>query len=210
MSQGSGNIGGALRDISENLGSIYRFFLPGVLIVGVTFVAYPTKISWPKSSDPWELLVLGIVALAAGNTLFVFNRYSVHQIIDWLLYRLGCDGPAKRNPKLAESRDYVDALGRFVTDSNLISDEMKALRHHVQFRASSVLLMYTVCELAIVFSLWNEGPGNFLHDNAWLIRIVGLLAFSVAIWQTLITRRIDWYTVYPPKRDDKPAPSTSR
>jgi hypothetical protein len=210
MSQDSDNIGGTLRDIGENLGSIFRFLLPGVLIIGATYSAYPTKISWPKLSDPWEILVLGIVALAAGNTWFVFNRYGVHQIVDWLLYRLGSDGPAKQNAMLAGSRNYIDVLGRFVRDSSLILDEMKALRHHVGFRASSVLLMYIVGELAIVFSFLNEGPGNFLYENAWPIRIVGLLALSVGFWQNVITRRIDWYTVYPPKRNDKPAPGTSK
>ena len=210
MSQGTDNIGGTLRDIGENLGSIFRFLLPGVLIIGATYVAYPTKISWPKLTGPWELVAVGVVALAVGNTWFVFNRYGVHQSIDWLLYRLGSDGPSKQNAMLAGSNNYIDALGRYIRDSSLISDKMKALKHHVSFRASSVLLMYTVGELAIVFSFMNEGSGNFFYDNAWLIRIFGLMAFIVGIWQHVITRRIDWYTVYPPKRDDKPASGTSK
>ncbi len=208
MSQGTDNIGGTLRDIGENLGSIFRFLLPGVLIIGATYIAYPTRICWPRLTDPWELLVVGIVALAAGNAWFVFNRYGIHQFIDWLLYRLDSDGPAKQNAMLAGSLDYIDALGRFVRDSSLISDEMKALRHHVSFRASSVLLMYTLGELAIIFSLLNEGSGNFFYDHAWPIRIGGLIALSIGLWQNLITRRIDWYTVYPPKRDDKSTPGT--
>ncbi len=208
MSQGTDNISGILRDVGENLGSIFRFLLPGVLIIGATYTAYPTRISWPKLTGPWELLGVGIVALAVGNTWFVFNRYGIHQSIDWFLYRLGSDGPAKQNAMLTGSHNYIDALGRFVRDSSLISDEMKALRHHVGFRASSVLLMYTVGELAIVFSLLNEGPGNFLYDNAWPIRIGGLIALSVGFWQNVITRRIDWYTVYPPKRDDESTPGT--
>ncbi len=203
MSQSADNIDGMLRDIGENVGSIFRFLLPGVMIIGATYAAYPTRISWPKLTDPWEILVVGIVALAVGNTWFVFNRYGIHQLIDWLLYRSGSDGPARQSAMLAGSLNYIDALGRFIRDSSLISDEMKALRRHVSFRASSVLLMYTIGELAIVFSFLNEGSGNFFYENAWPIRIFGLLAVGAGIWQNVITRRIDWYTVYPLKRDNK-------
>ncbi|HCC78672.1 MAG: hypothetical protein A2X25_10165 [Chloroflexi bacterium GWB2_49_20] len=204
MSNTGDSISGLLRDVGENLGSIFRYFFPGVLIVGAAYLAYPSIDIWKeiKLDNPWHFLALGIVTVVIGNTWFVFNRFGIHQLIDYILYLFNFDGPARNNPIL-DTRSYVKSLGRFIVESNMISNEMKSVRKHVGFRASSILLMYTFGELAVLFSIKNAGAGTFFFEHTCFTIFIGVIAIMIGIWQNIITRSIDWFSVYPPKPEDK-------
>lgn len=203
MSDSPNQGGGILREISDQLGSVFRHMLPGVVVVGAAHLAYPTAIPWPNIDTPEHLVVLGVLMIVVGNAWFVFNRYGLFQLIDLIQYHLGYAGPAKAHPAAPGACSYVESLGQFVRASLEIPKDLKPLREHVRFRASSVLLMYTVAEATILFSFLNEGPGNFFHTHRFASLIAGLIFLCLAVWQHIITRRIDWYTVHEPNWDGR-------
>lgn len=75
---------GLVGDVVANLEALFRHILPGGLIIGAAYAAHP---SWFRSADlhSWQgLLVATVVAITVGNAWFVINRFSVHQIVDYL------------------------------------------------------------------------------------------------------------------------------
>lgn len=189
---------GLLNEIIQHLGEIFRHMLPGVLVVAGTRLAYP---DWFNSVDlkSWQhLFVLGVITTALGNTWFAFNRYGLHQLIDYFLYLIKSNGPARSNTKFA----YLDDLGRYTYKSLHTQDASSRARQHVAFRASTVLLALTVGELLVAFGHYHANNSPFLGHQCKMIA-GGALALAVGIWQMVITRRIDYYVVNPPPRDDR-------
>src|SRR6266550_8737091 len=136
---------GLVEEIGKNLGAFFRHLLPGVFILGAAYLAHPL---WFQrfNTYSWEHIVLvAIIALAAGNIWFSINRYGVHQLIDYLLYLLDCEGPTK-----SALWRYGHDLGHYVTKA-LKADMPAIVRQHIAFRASSVLLLYTVAEASLLF-----------------------------------------------------------
>lgn len=180
-------------EIAQHLGGIFRHMLPGILVIAGARVAHP---DWFCAFDfaTWQhVFVLGVVSIAVGNAWFALNRYGRHQLVDYFLSLIKSDGPARGNTPWA----YLDDLGRYTYKSLHTSNDSKRARQHVQFRASAVLLALTVGELLVAFHFYHAGDSLFArHPHMW---IAGAVAFSVGIWQMVITRRIDYYVVNPPQ-----------
>jgi hypothetical protein len=171
------------------------------LIMGAAYVAHP---NWfcGLHTDSWQhILIAAIIALAAGNIWFAINRYGFHQVIDYLMYLLGIKGPFPSGSRW----NYHDDLGRYVKDSVCMSAIPQRARQHIAFRASSILLLYTIAEIGIIFSFWNEPDTLFAQHRCWTIS--GSLAIFVAgVWQLAINRHIDYWVVEfgrtPPRKSD--------
>jgi hypothetical protein len=181
---------GVLGDVSRNLGAFFRHLLPGVFIVGAAYIAHP---SWFVGVDTksWEhIAIAGVVALASGNIWFSVNRYGIHQVIDYLVYLAKSGGPAPTSSRL----QYLDDLGTYVAKSLSASGISERARQHVAFRASSVLLLYTIAEVGILFTVWHE-PATFFARHPIAVTVASVLTFNVGVWQNIITRRIDYHVV---------------
>jgi hypothetical protein len=180
-----------LGEVSQHLGAIFRHMLPGALVVGAARLAHP---EWFCSLDLrlWQHLVaLALLTVVIGNTWFAVNRYGLHQFVDYLLYRMGSNGPAKAHE--AQS-NYVDDLGKYTYKSLHTPETSARARQHVAFRASTVLLVLTLGEVAILFSFWHAANTVFERHRCWMF-VGAALAIVVGIWQMVITRRIDYYVV---------------
>lgn len=178
-----------LGDVTRNLGAFFRHLLPGVYILAAAYVAHP---SWFLEADTksWQhIAIAGVVALASGNIWFSLNRYGVHQVIDYVVYLARSEAPAPKSSR----RQYLEDLGAYVAKS-LSSAIPERARQHVAFRASSVLLIYTIAEIGILFALWHE-PGTFFARHPVAVAVASLLTFAVGVWQNVITRRIDHHVV---------------
>jgi hypothetical protein len=181
---------GIIGDVNRSLFAVFRHLLPGVYIVGAAFAAHP---SWFASVEPkaWEhIAIAATVALAAGNIWFSVNRYGVHQFIDYLLYLANSPGPVPSSRK----RRYLHDLGEYVALSMNAPGLPPLARQHVAFRASAVLLLYTVAEVGLLFAGWHE-PGTVFSAYQKPILGASLLVFVVGLWQNVITRRIDYYII---------------
>ena len=181
-----------LGEVSKHLAEIFRHMLPGVLVVGAARLAHP---EWFCSLDLrlWQHLVaLGLLSVVIGNAWFALNRYGLHQFVDYLLYLSGSKGPAK--PAQGQS-NYVDDLGKYTYKSLHTPERSARARQHVAFRASTVLLVLTLGEVAIVFGKWHAANTVFDRHRFWMF-FGGAMSIVVAIWQMVITRRIDYYVVH--------------
>ncbi len=181
---------GVIESISSNLGAFFRHLFPGVVIVGATCVAYPSWFLGKFDARSWQhIVVLGVIALTVGNVLFVFNRYALHQVADYLLYKGGTDGP-----RPAPNSDYFTDLGKYVAEAVCAQNIPKEARQHIAFRASSVLLLYIVAEMSAIFYFWHESSSWFARHPRWTITC-GVLAGIAAAGQNVITRHIDFHVV---------------
>ena len=168
--------------------------LPGVLVVGAAQLAYP---EWFRTLDfkSWHhLIVLAVVTLAIGNTWFALNRYGLHQLVDYFLYLTKSNGPARTSRWF----NYLDDLGLYAYKSLHTDDRSARAREHVAFRASTVLLILTLGELAILFGALHSNSSVFVDYSNPMI-FTGVAVFTVGVWQMIITRHIDYYVVNPPK-----------
>jgi hypothetical protein len=112
-------------EIARQLGGIFRHMLPGVLVIGGARLAYP---DWFLSVylTTWQnIFVLGIISVAVGNAWFAFNRYGLHQVVDYVLYLIKSNGPARKITFRAylKTWTYLDDL-EANTRSDLFTPQM--------------------------------------------------------------------------------------
>ena len=188
---------GLLTEITQHLGGIFRHMLPGILVVGCARIAYPCWFVGVDLKSWQQVVVLAAISVALGNTWFVLNRYGVRQVVDYLLYSLGSNGPARGSRK----RAYLDDLGRYTYRSLHTPEASARARQHVAFRASTVLLALTAGELLVASSAAFHANNSPFEGPGAGMTVGGVLAISVGFWQMVITRRIDYYVVNPPSAD---------
>src|SRR5262245_15505876 len=152
MSEPNGTSRGLLSELNPGLFALFRHLLPGAFILGAAFAAHPTWFVGVDTRSWQHITIGGVVALAAGNIWFSINRYGVHQLIDYFVYLAGSQGPAPG----PDGRQYVEDLAVYVAQSLGGSRIAPLARQHVAFRASAVLLLYTVAEVCFIFALWPE------------------------------------------------------
>jgi len=185
-----GRASGLISEATQHLAGIFRHLLPGVLVVGGAVIAHPLWFHW-LDLDSWRhLMVLSVVTLAVGNTWFALNRFGLHQFIDYVLFLSRMEGPARKNGWFT----YLDTLGQYTAASLHKPTDAARAREHVAFRASTVLLLLTLGEAAVLFGIWHA-PESVLAGHASEAIIGGLVVFGVGIWQMIITRRIDSFVV---------------
>ena len=176
--------------IGENVGRVFRFLLPGLIILGGAAASHPKWFAHANLTDSGHLASLAAIALAAGNAWYVFHRYVIHQLIDWLLYLLKLEGPVPSGSRWK----YNDDVASYVLRSYMADDKAKRAQEALALRASHVLFMYVVSEVALVFA-WSAQPESVLAANAPLVVWLAIAGLVGATWQEIITRRIDAHVV---------------
>ena len=129
--------------------------------MGAARIAFPCWFWWIHT-DSWpNLAFTGVIALAIGNVWFTLTRYIVHQLVDFVLYVGGVRGPRRSWTKwsLRNVFMYPDELGKYV-EAALTNTIPPLARQHVVFRSSSVLFIYTVAEVGLLF-LAGTSPALF-------------------------------------------------
>ncbi len=177
-----------LGDVTRNLGAFFRHLLPGVYIVGAAYVAHPSWFAGVDTKSWQHIAIASAVALASGNIWFSLNRYGVHQFIDYLVYLAKSEGPAATASRFR----YLEDLAVYVAKSMGVSTVQERARQHVAFRASAVLLLYTMAEVGLIFAVWHE-PCSFFDRHSTAVTVASLVTFGVGVWQNIITRRIDYH-----------------
>lgn len=93
---------------------------------------------------------------------------------------------------------FSAVLGKYVARSFLQPPERESLRNHVEFRASNVVLMFIASEVVFLCALRHEANTIYSRHPEWFLAL-GVFGFLCATWQSIITRRIDWYVQNPPQ-----------
>jgi hypothetical protein len=159
------NSTGLLTEVAQHLGAIFRHMLPGILVLAGASVAYP---DWFRglNLDSWRhLVVLASISIAVGNTWFALNRYGLDQLVDYFLYLFKSDGPARGIDKFS----YLNDLGQYTYRSLHSADSSFRARQHVAFRASTVLLAWTLGELLVVFAFCHASDSLFVGHKFWMV-----------------------------------------
>lgn len=179
-----------MQTVLDNLGAAFRHLFPGALILGVASIAFPCWFQWIHT-DSWpHLAFAGVVALTVGNVWFTLNRYIIHQFLDLIFYVAGLRGPGRGWPlSKLKILKYPGDLANYVKAA-LSEDIPRLASKHVIFRSSSVLFVYTVAEVGLVFSIWHE-PGTLFARHPWRMGVASLLIFGLGVWQHALTRVID-------------------
>jgi hypothetical protein len=142
---------------------------------------------------PWDLAVFAGIAIVAGNTWYVFHRYSLHQAIDWLIYI---------TTRRSEG-GYVKWLANHLYRGFHTKPEDRKLQDFVSFRSAQVIFMFITCEVALLFCVGAE-PGTFYHTHRCWIGTAAAFGLLVSSVQYFISNNLDVYTV------DRCTPETSR
>ena len=193
-----------LSDISRHLGPIFRHTFPGVLLVGGARLAYPERFC-RVHLDSWQhVIVLAVIAMAAGNALFAFNRYGLHQFVELLFYAFKVKGPVLK----PGNWNFTDDMAEYVIASFERTDTTE-IRQHIAFRVSSVLLLLTLAEIALVFSFYRS-QGTIFYCHRWGFRIVGAALLTAYLGQLKLARRIDWWLVTNKKPNRKEYPGDDK
>jgi hypothetical protein len=200
LAKGDDTSRGIVQSISDNLGAFFRHLFPGIVILGAAYIAHPRWFTGLDTRSWQHILIVAVVSLAAGNLWFAINRYGIHQFVDYLLYLAGSEGPAPAGSRTK----YLEDVGKYAAESLCKSDVPQRARQHVAFRASSILLLYTVAEVGFLVSIWHD-PDTFFAKHTCPTVISSLLIFAAALWQNVIARRVDYYVInFEPKKRSHP------
>jgi hypothetical protein len=142
-----------VKQISDQLGRIFRHMLPGLSIICLARASHPSWFEDKLTASPWDLAVFATIAVLAGNTWYVFHRYSVHQMIDWLIYCW----------KRKSIRGYTSWLANHIYKSFQLKKKNQELHEHISFRSAQIIFIFITSEVALLFS-WHAQNGTFLPE----------------------------------------------
>jgi hypothetical protein len=189
---------GTVEEIVEHLGTIFRHMLPGVLVVGTAYLAYPQWYARVNLESWQHIVVLTLFSIVVGNVWFAVNRYVILQVFDWVAYRAGWGRPAKAEGKQGQ---YLFDLAGYTYKSLQTSDNLARARRFVSFRASIVLLLFTIGELLCLVPFLHSTDSVF-EGLGWIRCVAGGIAVLLAgSWQMLINRYTDNFVVNPGEPD---------
>jgi hypothetical protein len=172
-------MGNTIKIISDQLARIFRHIIPGILIVGAARIAHPDWFS-NLSVDSWPpLLMLAAIAIAVGNVWYVFHRYALHQLIDWVLFFLR-----------PGSSSYSNFLQQSIENHFKADNEETELRDHIRLWSSQIILMLISAEVLLLFSLWNN-ESKILDKHGEAFVLVSVVMFVFGFWQYYLCNTID-------------------
>jgi hypothetical protein len=163
----------SVKTVTGEFSRIFRHLIPGVIIMGLSYLSHPSWFSGVNPSNKslyW--IILGVLSLAIGNFWYVFHRFTVHNLVDWVYYRF-------RFGKWKDYRSWLSIHIQKSFDSGKNNDELKKFVH---FRSAQVILLFIVAEALILFSLWHENSTVF-DTLQQKIFIFGLVIFFVGLIQ---------------------------
>lgn len=174
-----------MNDFFSELGRLFRFVLPGFVILGGMYGAYYTDIC-PKVilNSGVHLIVLLIVALVIGNSWYVVHRFTITTFLDYILY---CCYEKK-------IKGYPSWVATRIKESSKLKGENNTVYEHISFRSAQTYHLFAVSETLIFFSFVNKG-GTFFYDYRWWSGGLGLVLFIFAVMALRRTYVIDCESV---------------
>jgi len=146
--------------------------LPGLAILGAAGISHPHWLKSLGAVDGWHIAILAAVALTVGNVWYVAHRYTLQQIIDYVIYAL----------RYRKFRGYSSWLGAHINKTFHISESDERFRNHVHFRSAQIIFLFIIAEALIVFSIHAEYGTPF--NRHWLItRVAGI---ALLLWCAVV------------------------
>lgn len=175
---------GIIKEVKRELESIFRHMLPGIAVLIAASLAHPHWLDPYDFGNVWHLAVLGAIAVVAGNIWYVFHRFSLHQLIDYLTY-------AAVNRRL---RGYFVWLATHIRESFSVPKDSQPLKDHIHLRSAQIIFLFVCSEIAIAFTFHAE-RGTIFRDHAGWIWIIAVVGIASAIFQQVVGFIIDLHAV---------------
>jgi len=166
----------AFRDLS----STFRHLIPGIVLLAAAWAAHRSWFDGFDLGKGWHVATLVILAVAAGNVFYVLHRYTLHQLLDIVCYRL-------RTGSVAGYRSW---LYDHIFASFIVKKRECDLWQFVHFRSAQVIVMFLVGEVLCLFALWHE-PGSVFSHYPTQVGIAGVLLLVVAGLQGWLGNNLD-------------------
>jgi hypothetical protein len=172
-----------IKQIEDGLGRIFRHMMPGLTAILAARLSHPSWFDGIDYGNKWHLLLLAAIATLAGNTLYVFHRYSLHQLLDLFLYWGRVD-------KKENDAGYLNWLATYIDKSFHFPAGDRPMKEHINLRSAQVIFMFLTCEITFAFSFCAQYKSVFQLHNC-LIRWAAAIGFVAALIQQMIGFIID-------------------
>jgi len=171
--------------IGKELERIFRYLLPGIAILGFARLSHPSWFYWVHPENSQHLILLAAIALCAGSSWYVVHRYSLHQALDLLAYRM------------AHHRfsGYSVWLAKHVASSMRGKEQDALLRRNVGLRSAQTIFMFIIAEAALLFSLVRPDPSSVFGNHKLDVTIPAVAIIVVALLQQWLCYKIDVHAV---------------
>lgn len=173
-----------IQHASGDLSRVFRHMLPGVVILGVAYLSHPTWFETLDASQGWHLVILVVIAIAIGNFWYVLHRYTLHQLLDWICYRI-------REKKW---KGYSKWFYKHVCNSFSVQKKVGDLWKHVHFRSAQIIFMFIVGEVLLLFVTWHDTESTIASFRLFF-GIAGIFLVIVSIIQSFLSNALDVHVV---------------
>jgi len=93
------NVNEVVRTVRESVSTVFRHIFPGVLIILLGSFSIPSYFAQLETDNTASIIVLGAIAMVIGNVWYVFHRYAILQIVDFIAYASKWKGEPARKDK---------------------------------------------------------------------------------------------------------------
>jgi hypothetical protein len=215
------DVAGVVKLFLERLDTFFRYFLPGFVILGAAYCAYPSWFGWVKLSEASDAIFMFSLSLVVGAVAYTLHRFSVHQLLDVACW--WCNGPAANPPANpganppanpganppAKTESYRDYLVQAVQNGV----PKKEIKHHIAVRSSQLILLFLSVEAFFLFNSLPPECDSVFNGWGWWLRcrfgLVLIGVFGFAIWEYWLVNYLDRKLKRPAGDTDEPTNSTS-
>jgi len=160
----------------DRLDALFRYVLPGVVVLGVTYAAHPSWFCWYDPSNSHDIFLLAVLTISGGAVVYCVQRFSVHQGLDYISWRwLNKLGKRYRD-------DLLDAVKKGTGETGI--------DRHIALRSSQLILLFIFAEATLVFSFSPE-PGSVIYRYRCWALTVAAAVLVFAIWQYTLVNDLD-------------------
>lgn len=135
----------------DRLDAMFRYILPGFVVVGVAYLAYPSWFkSWVDPTQSGTLVLLAGLSLTVAAVAYCLHRFTVHQLLDivisfYIVCYLIMSGKGLRQWFKPYFMSVRKAIETGVPKSSLGA--------HITLRSSHLILLFVAIESAILFGV---------------------------------------------------------
>lgn len=172
-----------IREISSQLSRIFRYLLPGLVILGIARLFHPCWfLGRLQVSNGWQAAAISAVTITVGSVWYALHRYSVHQLLDVACYAL----------RQHSVSGYKSWLYEQIFESFRLREQGPGAFEHAHLRSAQVILLFILDEALLVFAiLLPPDCGGLLADHLWWRILLCFALFVICLWQFWISNGLD-------------------
>ena len=186
---------GLFQNLNDSLSKVFRHVLPGMFILGFSYLSNPIWFEYFDLKNTNHLIVLSVLAIVIGNTWYVLNRYTIIQINDWIM-----------TTKFRTNEHYHIWLSKHIVDSNSISEAYTNVKDVMFTKVGQLFFMLIVGESMIIITCFSS-TNSIFQGYQWIIYLCGSILIAFSFWQIFLLLHMEQELI---KRNRKISESTTQ